>query len=93
MRRLQPTQASINRLPEGSRNVLLVHVVPEAPRSRVHVKKVKANVPVVSECYFTLQRHEQPSFGSFTCALPITGHRRVCLLLQEAKLDASVGEV
>lgn len=39
MRRLQPTQASINRLPKGSRNVLLAHIVPEAPRSRAHVTK------------------------------------------------------
>lgn len=36
--------------------LLLVHAVPEAPRSRVHVRKVKANVPVVSACYSTLQK-------------------------------------
>lgn len=64
-----------------------------------HGEEVKANLPVVPACCRTCsedgmkgkKNEKRRSLGSFKWSLPITGHRRACLRLQEAKLDASRG--
>lgn len=86
-----PTQASINRLLKGSVKASFLHIMREAPLKHLNVKRWRLMCSSSVALQHSRRNNWKLNFGSLclTCVLPITWLTWVCLLLQEAKLDAS----